>query len=126
MLSHGEQRPQGDGLVLSALTGGRPASCVEGVGVRAAEHVAIGVGRTVAPTSAQGWETRGVGGLAVGTGTVQARGASPAAGGVAGDVDADLHNQLGADQRDLQRLAGAPPCGGRPIRPRVAAPGRSE
>jgi hypothetical protein len=34
----------------------------------------------------------------------------PAAGGVAGDVDADFHHQLGFHQRDVQRLAVAHPA----------------
>jgi hypothetical protein len=51
---------------------------------------------------------------------------APAAGAVAGDVDADFHRQLGAYERDVQRLPRAPAGGERPARPRVIPPPRYE
>jgi hypothetical protein len=54
----------------------------------------------------------------VGTGTVAACEVAPPAGGVAGDVDADFHHQLGFHQRDDQFLLAAPPGGERPAWPR--------
>jgi hypothetical protein len=59
-----------------------------------------------------------IGGGQVGAGTVQACGMAPPAGGIAGDVDADFHHQVGFHQRDAQRLPAAPPYGERPPRPR--------
>jgi hypothetical protein len=44
---------------------------------------------------------------------VPARGVAPPAGGVAGDVEADLDHQHGFHQRDVQRFPGAPPGGKR-------------
>jgi hypothetical protein len=67
-----------------------------------------------------------VGGREVGAGAVQTCGVAPPAEGVAGDVDADFHHQLGFHQRDVQRLPAAPPGGERPACPRMTAPPRSE
>lgn len=53
-------------------------------------------------------------------------GVPPTSGTVAGDVDADLHDELTLDERDVQGLAGAPPGGERPARPGVTGPGRGE
>ncbi len=41
---------------------------------------------------------------------------APPAGNATGDVDADFHHQLGFHQRDVQRLAAAPPGGELSIR----------
>jgi hypothetical protein len=58
--------------------------------------------------------------------TVPACGVAPPTGGVTGDVDADFHHHLRFHERDVQRLAPAPPGGERPACPGVAAPARSE
>jgi hypothetical protein len=47
----------------------------------------------------------------VGAGPVEACGVPPAAAGVAGDVGADLADQVGLRERDGQGLSGAPPGG---------------
>lgn len=44
----------------------------------------------------------------VGAGAVPTCGMSPASGGVAGDVDADFHHQLGFHQRDDKFFLAAP------------------
>lgn len=47
-------------------------------------------------------------------------------GGIAGDVDADFHHQLGLHQVDVQMLPAAPPGRERPARPRMPGPGAVE
>jgi hypothetical protein len=51
---------------------------------------------------------------------------APAAAGVAGDVHANLNDQLGLHERDSQRLSGAPPGGERPAGPGVPRLARGE
>ncbi len=41
---------------------------------------------------------------------MQACGVAPPAGGIAGDIDAYFHHQLGFHQRDVQRLPAALPA----------------
>lgn len=74
----------------------------------------------------RGRQAGDVAGGEVGAGTVPACGMSPPAGGVAGDVDADFHHQLGFHQRDVELLLAAPPDRERPACPRMTAPPRSE
>ncbi|MFC8364200.1 hypothetical protein ACFUIY_30505 [Streptomyces griseorubiginosus] len=50
----------------------------------------------------------------------------PPAGGVAGDVGADFHHQLGFHQRDVLLFLAAPTGGEPPARPRMTAQTSSE
>lgn len=104
---------------------GQGPAAGEGIGCRRCSS-RVGRGRRAAPPSLRRRQVGDIGGGEVGAGAVQTCGVAPPAGGVAGDVDADFHHQLGLHQRDVQRLPGAPPGGERssPSRDGRAGPER--